>query len=110
MNKEIKEEWAQLAESGKHNKCIGELKYANNRCVLGLLCEVYIKHNPTATWDEEGPLFVKGDYVELPSPAILKWAGLSQGQAVIIGKKNDHSNQSLPQLADSIRRVETLWL
>lgn len=60
MNPEVKQKWVTALRSGKYKKASHALKFINRKfyglrkecsfCVLGVLCDLYIKEHPNAKW------------------------------------------------------------
>ena len=58
MKRKIMEKWVAALESGEYLKGTSRLKTIRKRkapqyCCLGVLCDVYIKEHPKATWRDE---------------------------------------------------------
>lgn len=55
LKPEVKAEWIAALEGGKYIQCSSSLRLKNGEttrhCCLGVLCEIYLKHNPNdASW------------------------------------------------------------
>lgn len=119
MNKRIKELWVAALRSGEYVQGKGNLRNIENRfCCLGVLCDLFIKENPTkARWQDGGSAYAimlddsgLSEYSWLPS-VVINWAGLiGFGCGVRLKNHpslaycNDTSCLTFPQIADIIEK------
>ena len=115
MKQEVKAELIEALRSGEYPQGKGGLKYADGRhCVHGVLCEVYAKHHPAASWVPH--LWSNGflsDYLAFSSPeadttgddttspprAVREWAEMDYDEMNALMKAND-KGRSFLQIAD----------
>lgn len=83
MNKAIKTRWVRALRSGKYKQGTGQLRTADNKfCCLGVLTDLYIKHDPSGGgWSErnvsKGGYEYEGEGDVLPA-RVRDWAGLGE--------------------------------
>ena len=60
MNPEVKKKWTSALRNGEYTQARNALTTDGSFCCLGVLCDLYIKENPTkAHW--ENNIFIFGD-------------------------------------------------
>ena len=110
MDTEIKQSLVRALRLGGYHQTREFLKRKEKYCVLGLLCELYrLQHG--GSW--EGPfegkngqqgycfLLENGEWsIELPSPTILAWAGMSYELAKKLYHLNDIERQTFAGIAN----------
>ena len=117
MRKKIKQELIRMLRLDGYAQTRDFLKRKNRFCVLGLLCELYQEHTGRGSW--EGPYdagknnvrdascFLAEDEwsIELPSPAILRWAGMDKELAMKLYKLNDVERQTFAGIANYLEAM-----
>ena len=86
MKKEIADMWCAALRSGEYNQGRGFLCSESERgkeyCCLGVLCDLYNKHNPPLSMGSieggVGGILFDGCSGDLPE-AVIKWSGMSSG-------------------------------
>tara|TARA_B100001109_G_C18666500_1_gene382050 strand:+ start:45 stop:425 length:381 start_codon:yes stop_codon:yes gene_type:complete len=102
---------------GNYGQARDFLKRGNRYCALGLLIETYREETGRGRWDgpHEGKNGVRDAYcyligknewsIELPSAAILKWAGMDETLARRLYALNDIERCSFAGIANFIQGV-----
>lgn len=116
MRKEILEEFKNQLISGNYTQAQNFLRYGDSYCALGVLCNVYQKYTEKGSW--EGPFKIKGykkpaycfltegEYsIELPSPAIMEWAGTTKNFLMAIYRMNDIQKLNFNQISKKLSTV-----
>ncbi len=117
MNSRVKARWVKALRSGKYKKTTSVLKNDDCFCVMGVLCDLYVRSKEgkenKATWNEDGYICVNNESSCAVAPAIvLKWADLQDirvsingiGHPITIMGLNDSGKKSFKQLADIIEK------
>jgi hypothetical protein len=76
MNPAIKQRWVAALKSGQYQQGRTALRYRDNFCCLGVLCDIAV-HDGVARWSKmaDDDYFCL-DEAELPPAAVMAWAGL----------------------------------
>lgn len=83
MNPEVKTMWLEALRSGEYKQTTERLRNGDAYCCLGVLCDLYAKHNPGAGFEpKDGTRHIfttSGNYVAetLPPWSVQRWAGLN---------------------------------
>src|SRR5688572_22958144 len=77
MNEKVKAKWLAALRSGKYGQTRDKLRYKNNFCCLGVLCDLHSKETGTKWLNlSTAAADYCGADAELP-PEVQEWAGLS---------------------------------
>lgn len=108
MNPEVKAKWVAALRSGEYKQGREQLKYGNEFCCLGVLCDLYAKEHEVEFDDG------LADYgSELPSDTVCEWAGLPKNNPEVqvdgylheVSVHNDGTvveGKTFAQIADAI--------
>lgn len=98
MNSEIKAKWVAALRSGEYRQGEKVLRYEDQFCCLGVLCELH-RQDTGDGWD---PLstgdFIYGGKSYLPPDNVIEWAGLDSDAPSVVG--DDGYFRGLPDLND----------
>lgn len=105
MNPEVKEKWLQALRSGEYQQGYGQLRFGDEFCCLGVLCDIHSKEK-LGVW-ERGDY--GGNYEFLPEGVQL-WAGLIGGSPDLkyngigygLTELNDESELSFKEISNLI--------
>lgn len=115
MQADVKNQLIRALRLGGFTQNRDFLKRGNRYCVLGLLCLLYHEQTGKGSW--VGPFTgkngigdaycysIEGDggpefSIELPSPTILRWAGIDEAFAKKLYKLNDVERQTFAGIAN----------
>ncbi len=79
MKNEIKKKWVRKLRAWRHRKCNGLLAFGEQRCALGILCEVIDPQQRLSKWKRRSMIPVR----------ILRATGLDKTDADQVAKLND---------------------
>jgi hypothetical protein len=77
MNEPIKIEWLADLEGGLIPQGRGQLGTNKERCCLGVLCDIAVKHGVIKSKNIEGNWIYNDDEELVLPPEVIKWAGLN---------------------------------
>lgn len=117
MRKEIRDRWAEALESGKYKQGTDNLRTDGGKkfCCLGVLCDLHRKEHK-GRWTRYGSelRYLRPERASdaatdfnglgLPTPKVLKWAGLSRNKATELASMND-VGLDFAMIAKQIRRL-----
>ena len=106
MIEKIKEQWIKALKSGKYTKCRGFLHSENDFCVIGVLCDLYLK-SKGEEWRQESDFSefsIHGSSFR-PNVEILVWANLGQDNLNDLFNLNDRNKKTFNQMADWIEET-----
>ena len=100
MNKEIAKSWVEALRSGEYTQGKNMLRYRDNYCCLGVLCDL-----AKVNWESgaDGTYRVEGSSIMIPS-MILERVGLKWIRARDLAAMND-SGKTFSEIADEIERT-----
>ena len=116
MKPEIKDAWVAALRSGKYEQGRRTLRSIENKyCCLGVLCDLYVKANPSAVWK------LAGTYYEIHSNGgvlpenVIAWAGVknsvggtfispNESEPISFIDANDILMYNFNQIADLIEK------
>lgn len=115
MKQEIKDKWLSALRSGEYKQGTLQLRYENNYCCLGVLCDLYKKEHDDASWEADS--FVENHFKfhdgslcdnALITSSVMDWAGLTSNNPTILDDKalaqlND-AGKSFIEIADIIEK------
>ena len=119
MKKEIADMWCAALQSGEYNQGRGTLclQYSNDTkawCCLGVLCDLYNKHNPPMKVNMlsgSGGKYVSfNQYSTKLPPEVCVWSGMTStngkrtGFRVSLVTLNDHCGYSFAEIANVIEK------
>jgi hypothetical protein len=106
MNAEIKAQWTAALRGGEYVQGRGFLNADGKFCCLGVLCELAVKAGIIeSNFRECDPTVIYyGDRNDTLSDAVVKWAGLPDGEDVI----NPHNPAVTVDRTDGITRSVSL--
>lgn len=86
MNSEVKKKWVEALRSGTYEQGTDVLRFDNNYCCLGVLCDLYAIEK-SESWDElpDGSYQFYGNASVLPT-RVRVWAELESRNPEIEGK------------------------
>jgi hypothetical protein len=91
MNSEIKTRWIAALRSGEYVQGTGTLRYEDEFCCLGVLCDLY---DPTRWENYQGATHHYANAVAVLPDEVQQWAGLSDENPSISPRK--HGNYPMP--------------
>lgn len=117
MKPNIKQKWVDALRSGdykKHQGCLKDKDYDGYYCVMGVLCDLYIKETGEK-WvgdsEEEGSISA---FWLMPPPKVVEWAQDKpvsklpnieyRARSVTLGALNDDYDITLSEMADLIEQ------
>ena len=80
MNIEVKAQWLNALRSGEYKQGTGCLREGDKYCILGVLCDLYVKQVHEVEWDAGKERFsLYGNGSSLPDQ-VSRWAGLGDNR------------------------------
>lgn len=87
MNAEVKKMWVEALRSGEYKQGRGQLRFGNEYCCLGVLCDLHseavggswVKPEPDILWLGSS---YDGEESVLPT-SVVEWAGLNKTNPVV---------------------------
>ena len=124
MNENARD-WVKALRSGEYEQGLGSLKFDNKYCCLGVACDLFLKSEGRASWEEHEHASwfrildnQRGDGVDDSSDVFLptevkEWLGLSNHEGKFtwretIEKEDYHGNDSLIDLNDNDSSFEDI--
>lgn len=110
MNPKVKKMFVKALRSGKYRQTYNILHLENSFCVLGVLCNLYIKKHKDAQWRNqvgvtEYFISMNRDFsFSFPPKEILDWSGLEEGDANLLIELNDEDEKTFSWLANFIEK------
>lgn len=117
MKLEIKEKWVAALRSGEYKQGTGQLRYQDNYCCLGVLCDLYKKEHSEAEWVKRENAINLDDYAfhdgfssdnAVLTSDVLNWAGLQSFNPRIIDDKTvaqlNDNGETFAKIADLIEK------
>lgn len=109
MNTKIRNEWADLLESGKYIQGEGGMKIIGDdreifHCCLGVLCEIHAEETGVAwraRFSDAYSYLGHSGYLPL---GVSAWSGLSQDNQLRLSGLND-GGTSFPEIAKEVRKL-----
>lgn len=107
MNPKVKAKWVAALRSGEYKQGTGQLRYRNEFCCLGVLCNLHAKEHPRiAAKQVDSTSYMKSSF--LPPSRVAEWAGLDVDAAVKIGRQeaalyhHNDAGRTFAEIADAI--------
>lgn len=117
MKPEIKEQWLQALRSGQYQQATKQLRYHNNFCCLGVLCDLHSKETGEKNWrtvtvghktHDPDLMYSSMVYINMEGilpDEVIKWSGLRDPDPTInkvpLSKLND-GGMSFDEIAQLI--------
>ena len=109
MNKRIKQRWLRALYNDEYQQGAGALRFGQNFCCLGVLCDLHSEETFVGWEYEERTGFYRylGETVMLPR-AVCEWAGITDQNPQVLqdalSTHNDAKRLSFVEIGKLIRR------
>jgi hypothetical protein len=74
MHEHIKKLWVDALRSGNYQQGMGQLRFGDTYCCLGVLCDLHDRDQVGPGWDDKDQTYLRCDAL-LPRE-VAKWAGI----------------------------------
>lgn len=105
MDQNIKKQWVEALRSGKYKQGRCWLKYGDEFCCLGVLCDLHAQ-TTNREWEGCGSIGNYLDHAESLPEEVVQWAGLNSKDPFINEKRvsiyNDERGLDFDQMSDLI--------
>ncbi len=100
MKEDVKEKWVLALTQERYEQGHGCLRYAEDFCCLGVLCDLH-SYETGHPWDIDEETYL-GETLT-PPQAVMEWAGLDREAVARLSCLNDSQRLSFASIAEIIQ-------